>query len=102
MAVGFHSPHLRCHQSAATIDDLVKHISHLINTVGIDKVALGSDWGGRIHPPEGLSGPEDLYKLTRALQLRGLTSEQIHAVTYGNFARLLKRQAQLRVARGIE
>jgi membrane dipeptidase len=49
------------------IETVVKHMEHIVNVVGEDHVALGSDYDGMVTPTEGLTDISMLPNLTDAL-----------------------------------
>ena len=98
-----------------TVDDVVDHIDHVRDLVGIEHVGIGSDFGlesndrmpdreqlrrflaaadprYHVHAREAvqdLDGPERFYVLTGALLRRGYTAEHVKLVIGGNFQRVL-------------
>jgi membrane dipeptidase len=98
-----------------TVDDVIDHIDHVRDLVGIEHVGIGSDFGlesndhmtdrnefrrflaaadkrYRVHAREAvedLDHPLRFYTLTDALLRRGYTSEQVKLVIGGNFQRVL-------------
>lgn len=99
-----------------TVEDVVNHIDHVRDLVGIEHVGVGSDAGiesndlgspkvakdmlehadkrykvhGTNEIVQGMQGPTRMYELTAALVRRGYTDEQIRLVIGGNWARVLK------------
>jgi membrane dipeptidase len=76
---------------SATVDDMVKHIEHVVRVAGIDHVGLGSDFDGGIDPPKGL---EDISKrgvLRRALKGKGYPDADIDKIMGGKFWRVIQR-----------
>ncbi len=75
----------------ATIADCVAHIEHICRLTGSRAhVGLGSDMDGGFSAarlPEGINRPGDLWKLAAALRARGWSNEDLHAFTFGNWAR---------------
>ena len=51
----------------ATLQDVVKHIDHVVEIAGVDAVGLGSDFDGIGCAPEGLDSVDQWPNLTRAL-----------------------------------
>ena len=97
-----------------TVEDIVDHIDHVVELVGIDHVGIGSDSDlmGYDHMPpdqykqlkagykasyafrdkidtDGFDHPRKVYDLTAALIRRGYSDSNIQAVLGGNFRRLL-------------
>lgn len=90
-----------------TIDDLVRHVEHLVELAGIEHVAFGGDFvasdgprPGRealFHDPrhapptlDGLEEADQLPNLTGALLERGFTDKEVSAVLGANYQRVLR------------
>jgi membrane dipeptidase len=71
------------------LDPVVKHLMHILNVVGEDAPALGSDWDGFIVPTRPLRDPRGLPLLTDALLRAGLREETIGKILRGNVMRVL-------------
>jgi membrane dipeptidase len=71
------------------IEAVVKHVLHIVNVVGEDTPALGSDWDGFIVPTPDLSDPRGLPLLTDALLRAGLREEAIGKILRKNALRVL-------------
>ncbi len=94
VGVSLHSPLLTCSQRRATMVDVVAHIDHLLQIVGADHVALGTDLEGLIRPPEGLATFEALPRLAVALKGRGHSDDTVERVMSGNVLRILPAQGK--------
>jgi membrane dipeptidase len=76
--------------SDVSLDAMVDHIDHIVGLVGIDYVALGSDY-------DGASMPEELYdaaqtpKLIDKLRQRGYDEEAVQKFGRDNWLRVLKQ-----------
>lgn len=70
------------------INGIVKSILHVINLVGVDFVALGSDFDGNVQVP--FTANEIIY-LTNALVNAGLPESQIRMVMGENVFRILSK-----------
>lgn len=68
---------------------VVKHFLHILNVVGEDAPALGSDWDGLIIPTPELSDPRGLPLLTDALLQAGLREPTIAKILRLNAMRVL-------------
>ena len=73
----------------ATIDSVIRHIDYIKNLVGIDYVALGSDFDGIEVTPMGLEDVSHLPALTLALLEHGYTPADVRKILGGNFLRVL-------------
>jgi len=76
---------------AATLDRVLDHIDYLAKVMGVDHVALGSDYDGIPQAPAGLEDVSKLPKLTAGLQRRGYTTEQIHKILGSNALRVFRQ-----------
>ena len=72
------------------LDGVVAHLQHILNTVGEDAVAIGSDWDGFIRPVRGLGSPAELPNLTEALLRAQVKPQTIHKILGGNVLRVLQ------------
>jgi membrane dipeptidase len=71
------------------IEAVVKHLKHILDVVGEDVPALGSDWDGFIVPTRELADPTGLPLLTAALLDHGLKEETIAKILRRNVLRVL-------------
>lgn len=72
------------------IDAVVKHMKHIIDVVGEDCPALGSDWDGFIVPTRELADPTGLPLLTAALLEAGYKESTIAKILRDNALRVLE------------
>jgi len=90
-----------------TLEDLLNHIDHLANKGGIEHTGLGLDFADYLYkymtepekktisyewikPVDGLSGDEDVPKITEKLSKRGYKPREIDLIMGENFIRLFK------------
>lgn len=73
-----------------TLDQLVQHIAHVVDLVGVDYVGLGSDFDGIPLAPLGLDDVSSYPLITEALFNKGYSAEEIHKILGGNLIRVLK------------
>lgn len=75
-------------QGRATVADFVNHIDHIVKTVGIDYVGIGSDFdgGARII---GCNNVADIKNITAELLKRGYSENDIEKIWGGNFFRVM-------------
>jgi len=76
--------------NSATLDTVVRHIDYIRNLVGIDHIALGSDYDGMSPAPFGLEDVSHLPALTLRLLQKGYSREDVRKVLGGNFLRLVR------------
>jgi membrane dipeptidase len=72
----------------ATLQDVVDHIDHVVKLVGVDHVAIGSDFDGISCTPTGLDDTSKFPNLTRALLEKGYTPQMITKIYHGNLIRV--------------
>ncbi len=70
-------------------ETIVRHIAHIVDTVGEDYASLGSDWDGLIVPPRDMATCLELPKLVQIMLDRGWSSGRIGKILGGNFLRAL-------------
>jgi SAM-dependent methyltransferase len=68
--------------------EIVRHVDYLADRMGIDSVALGSDFEGAVLPAE-LGGAAGLPRLVAALRSGGYDDEAIEKITHRNWLRVL-------------
>jgi membrane dipeptidase len=69
---------------------VVKHLKHILDVVGEDAPALGSDWDGFIVPTRPLADPRGLPDLTDALLQAGVARRVVSKILRGNAMRVLR------------
>jgi membrane dipeptidase len=68
---------------------MVEHIDHMVDRMGIDCVALGSDFDGAVMPA-ALKDAAGLRRLMEALQARGYKQRDLKKIAHGNWVRVLR------------
>ena len=69
-----------------SVTAIVKAIRYTADKVGVEHVALGSDFNGTVHTPFDVTG---LAQITEGLQTAGFDNDAIAAIMGGNVQRLL-------------
>ncbi|MEM9593497.1 MAG: dipeptidase [Acidobacteriota bacterium] len=73
----------------ATIDDVVEHIDHVVQLVGVDHVGLGSDFDGVGDSlPEGLKDVSYYPNLIHKLLEKGYSEADVEKILSGNLMRV--------------
>ena len=86
----FVSGYLKMSPSAATLEDAVAHIDHVVKVAGIDHVGIGSDFDGISSVPAGLEDVSKMPYLTAALLKRGYSEADLKKILGGNHLRVLR------------
>lgn len=74
--------------SEATILDVIEHLEHAIQVMGIDHVGLGTDFDGD-GGVRGLADASELINFTRQLLARRYSEQDIQKIWGGNFLRVM-------------
>ncbi|MBE8713072.1 dipeptidase [Sphingobacterium hungaricum] len=77
-------------QANAPMSKVLEHIDYLVKMVGIDHVAIGSDFDGIESPPQGLEDVSKFPNLTKALLGKGYSEQDVAKIMGLNFLRLLR------------
>lgn len=78
----------------ATILDVMAHLNHAIEVMGIDHVGLGTDFDGD-GGVRGLADASELILFTRQLLARRYSAEDIQKIWGGNFLRVMLQAQSL-------
>ena len=79
------------HPAAATLDDVVAHIDHVVKVAGIDHVGIGTDFDGIPNVPIGLEDASKMPALAAALRKHGYSDADVEKIMGGNFLRVMKQ-----------
>ena len=74
----------------ATINDVIAHLEHAIDVMGIDHVGLGTDFDGD-GGVRGLANSSELINFTRRLLARRFSEHDIQKIWGGNFMRVMEK-----------
>jgi membrane dipeptidase len=74
--------------NSATINNVIQHIDHIVNLVGIDYVAIGSDFDGIGRTPVGLENVSKFPNLTLALLEHGYSISDVKKILGENAKRV--------------
>ncbi|MBM3266930.1 MAG: dipeptidase [Candidatus Sericytochromatia bacterium] len=72
----------------AALEDVARHVLHMVEIAGADHVGLGCDFDGVTSLPRGVAGIQDLPALTALLLERGLAEEDMAKILGGNWLRV--------------
>jgi membrane dipeptidase len=71
------------------IKQLINHIDYIVNLIGIDNVAIGSDFDGALIIKD-LSNASKLQRLRESLKMNGYSKEDIIKICHKNWFRVIK------------
>ena len=71
------------------VDDLCRHVLHIINVGGEDCVGLGTDFDG-IDGTFEVGHPTEMHLLFEVLEVHGLTPRQLEKLAFGNVLRVIR------------
>jgi membrane dipeptidase len=79
----------------ATVKDIVDHIDHVVQVIGIDYVGIGSDFdgGGGV---DGCKSVAEMKNITIELLRRGYTKSDIRKIWGGNFMRVFRKVEEVK------
>lgn len=91
VGVIFHSNYLGDpYWGAGRVDRIAAHLAHIVQVVGADHAALGSDWDGAIVTPRDMPTCSELPRLVQALLERKVAHEAIQKLLGASFLRALR------------
>ena len=79
----------------ATINDVIAHLEHAIDVMGIDHVGLGTDFDGD-GGVRGLANSSELINFTRRLLARRFSEQDIQKIWGDNFLRVMEECQKVR------
>ncbi|MCP3032440.1 dipeptidase [Halobacillus sp. A1] len=72
-----------------SLQKIIDHIKYMADLVGVDHVALGSDFDGTTIP-DAMKGVIGIPELVQLLEDNGFSSSDVNKITHGNWLRVLK------------
>ena len=72
------------------LTEIVRHLDYMVERMGIEHVALGSDFDGAVMPGD-LHDVAGLPKLVEALTAAGYDESALRQIAYGNWLRVLEQ-----------
>ncbi len=87
-------PYFLSSGGTTNISTVIKHINYIVNLVGIDHVAIGSDYDGIGSTPVGLEDVSKLPALTMALLKAGYSNADVKKILGENFLRVFRQVCQ--------
>lgn len=90
IGIMYHAPFLGDRPWNGRAESVVRHLEHVVRTVGDDHASLGSDWDGAIITPRDMPTVLELPRLVQLMLDRGWQPERIRKILGGNFLRVLR------------
>ena len=75
-------------EGEATIEDVMAHLDHAVDIMGVEHVGLGTDFDGD-GGVRGLASASDLMQFTRKMLDHGYSEQEIHLIWGANFLRIM-------------
>lgn len=72
-----------------TVAEIARHARYIVDLIGVDHVALGSDFDGAMMPTD-LPDVTQLPKVIAALRDVGFNEDEVHRIAYRNWIRVLR------------
>jgi membrane dipeptidase len=88
--VGFLHPEGNSDAAATSLTAIVDHLEYMVSRMGIDHVALGSDFDGAAMPHD-LKDAAGLPKLAEELRRRGYDDDALRKIGYENWLRVFTK-----------
>ncbi len=76
---------------AGSAESIVRHLQHIIDTIGEDHAALGSDWDGAIFTPRDMPTCLELPRLVELMLARRWSPDRIAKILGGNALRAIEQ-----------
>jgi len=90
IGIMYHAPFLGDPWAGGRAETIVRHLAHVVDTVGEDHASIGSDYDGAINPPRDMPTILELPRLVEAMLRRGWSGERIGKILGGNFLRVVE------------
>src|SRR6202162_96283 len=76
--------------AAASLDDVVAHIDHVVKVAGVDPVGIGREFDGIPDVPRGLEDASKMPALVAALLKHGYSDDDVRKIMGGNSLRVMR------------
>ena len=90
MGMNFYTPFLT-QAEESTLDDLMRHVEHVLALGGEDILGIGSDFDGLFGCPKELAGAQDYPKIIDRFVQAGYSETLIEKICHGNLVRYIKQ-----------
>jgi len=82
------------------VKDIVDHMDHIIDLVGVDHVGIGSDFDGAYLPVD-MEDASKVYRITEELARRGYTDQEVKKILGLNILRVIKHNDRIAEGRSM-
>lgn len=90
IGINFYSKFLENQEETADIHSIYRHIDHMLNLVGDEHIALGTDFDGVNSLAQGVVGVQSMPRVLDYLRQKGYQEATIEKIAYKNTIRVLK------------
>jgi membrane dipeptidase len=90
VGIMYHAPFLGDRLWRGRAESVVRHLEHVVRTVGDEFASLGSDWDGAIVTPRDMPTCLELPRLVQLMLDRGWQAERIRRILGENFLRVVR------------
>jgi len=89
IGICLHQPMVWKSKEKSDLQKVVKHIRHIRDLVGVEFIAFGTDFEGRIHPVKGAEklNADFVQNLVLEMQKQGFSRQEIHQILSQNMIR---------------
>ncbi|MCC6790462.1 MAG: dipeptidase [Thermomicrobiales bacterium] len=88
--VGFLHPEGNASADATSLTAIVDHLEYMVSRMGIDQVAMGSDFDGAVMPGD-LKDAAGMQKIAAELRTRGYDDAALKKIAYENWLRVFEK-----------
>lgn len=88
--VGFLHPEGNASADATSLTAIVDHLEYMVSRMGIDHVAMGSDFDGAVMPGD-LRDAAGMQKIAAELRTRGYDDAALRKIAYENWLRIFEK-----------
>lgn len=90
IGVNLYPPFLEHNKDDATLDSIYRHVEYILETVGEDYVAFGTDFDGIDEMPKGITGVESMVSILEYLSKKNYSTLTLEKLCYKNVLRVLR------------
>lgn len=90
--INFYSEFVSCGNPArmATLEDVISHIEHVRDVIGVEHIGIGGDYDGVDETPEGLEDVSKYPKLFARMIEKGWDLRDLRKISFTNLLRVME------------